>query len=476
MRSHAKEQAGIAAHKVDDWAHTHKALCAAFIAFALGSMALVGLGLSLSPHDLIMARQWRDQQWRHQTCTIEDVGIAYRGTCGTDVELMMTDSSHFRECRGPAESTETESKERKIWNAMPAGRCAKMGDKDFWYDTEHYDKPKDDPAELEIQEEEELGTERRLFENAFMSAAPRLLFRPKLRITSQTVNSGPGRLCHNGYLLWAAVNVLIINSTSPSSTAIAIPNASHGCAFEYGASAPSVTADWAAVTAMRTWLQSARELDCWVLDDDACVIAFHSGQVMLDAKGEEYKNMKRGATCCGILSFFFLMVAAYWRAQDKYGPCFCQDTTFSALPTQDPNELDESSPAVGQLAASSELAMSFATDSAGLSAQRIALRTASLDSCGSGKVSRERSFSRPSSRSASKPFSSEKSSGEARMEVPAGPTHAKGGRRVSIADIALAEMTGSAGAGASPEVDKSNSYGHLTTAARPSRSLRASTC
>lgn len=469
MRTRAKEKAHVALHTFDDWLHAHKSLGALGAAFVFGFFGLVGFGVALSPHDLVMAREWQDQRWRQLTCTVEDVGIAYRGNCGPDAELTTTGYSQFKECRGPSETIANRDKKRKAWDAMPAGRCAELGDQDFWRDTDHYDKPKKNPAELEMEEEEELGTERRLLAPALPPAVGRQLFRPKMRIRSQNVDSGPPVLCRNGYLLWATVQVLL--TSAPTSAGTPLPNASsptpptsRGCAFEYGASAPSVTADWAAVTGMMSWLQSAHRrrvsLDCWVLADNPCVIAFHSRQMLVDAKRSRYRNMERGASCCGVLSCLFVMLAVFWRSEAFLGTCLGHDqrSTFSALPTHDPSELEDGSPKVGRLASSSHPALSFLSDSANLSGEAPRSRTASWQPYGSEAAS------------AFGPTPS----GETRTEAPA-----KGkGRRVSALDIALAEMTASSGLGELPEFEQSEPLrAHLSThpGKRPGGALRAST-
>lgn len=428
MRTRAKERANNAFHTIDDWAHAHKVLAALVAALVWGFLGLVGLSLSLGPRDLVMAREWRDQRWRQLKCTVEDVGIAYRGNCETNVELMTgigADYRNFQECRGPSETKSSEAEKRKAWNGMPAGLCAIDGDRDFWSDTEHYDEPKENPAELEMDEEEELGTERRLLAPELATAAGRQLFR--MRIKSQSVQGASSLLCHNGYLLWAAVRVPLLNATSPSNSAMSPPNLSSPtlgrCAFEYGASAPSVTADWGAATRMMARLQSARQtqnsVDCWVLHDDACVIAFHSGQALADAMHSKYKNTTRGAYCCGLISSLFLMIAVYWRSQDVLGRYLGRQdpySTFSALPTHDPSDLDQPPSPPGA-------------------------RAASLKSYG------------PTS------------PGEIRTEVVSANAR---GRRVSALDIALAEMTEHLehfdDTRVTPELELPPSRSHLSTA------------
>lgn len=305
----------------DDW----KVVGAFGAAGILALLGVVGLVLSVSPRDLSFAREWRDQRWQQLACTVEDVGVAYRGNCDTDVELAMTQFTSFKECRGPSETVHNEAVERKSWDAMAAGRCAEHGDRDFWYDTGHTGGEEESPEELEEEEEEEWRHGRRLF------APPleRKLFGPLTQSIERI-------RCHNAYLLWAAVQVPLLNASLPSS---------HGCAFEYGASAPSVSDDWAGVRAMMDTLQAAYQrrdsIACWVLDDDACVVAFRSEHALANEERLEQGRMFSGASFCGLFSLMFLMLALYWRPSVVmliFGES--QHWTHAALPTDDPSELE----------------------------------------------------------------------------------------------------------------------------------------
>jgi len=272
---------------------------------------------------LVFAREWRDQRWRQLACTIEDVGVAYRGNCDTDVELKMTQYTGFKECRGPAETVDSEAVERKAWDDMAAGRCAGHGDRDFWYDTGHTGGEDQSAEELEEEEEKEWRHGRRLL----ALIRERKLFSPPIQINRIS--------CHNAYLLWAAVQVPFLNESLSSS---------HGCAYEYGASAPSVSADWAGVRIMMDTLQAAHQrrdtVACWVLDDDACVVAFRSEQALANQERLEQRRLTSGVSACGFLSLVLLMLGLYWRPSVLAPIVGGQRWTHAALATDDPSELE----------------------------------------------------------------------------------------------------------------------------------------
>lgn len=268
------------------------AQAAGFVALIFGTFALIGALYWWFPDDLIQDRVWASRPWVEMPCLVESTGIAYRGNCELNTTLRMTTYELFQECLGPNETSTHRLAIERQWEETPPGLCAARGD-------------------LAYEEAREGSIRRRLWGHV------EIPFRVE---------------CHNAYLLWAAVRVM--NGSDISSS-------EQHCAYEYGASNPSISGEWEDIVDKRKHLQlkavQNEAMPCWVLASeaqvaDACVIAFSNIRKVIELAREEESLMKKTGIACTVLT---LLASAYaccfhFRSEEK--------SSYRALPKSDPDD------------------------------------------------------------------------------------------------------------------------------------------
>lgn len=255
-------------------------------------LAFLGVINYFNPVDLKKAEAWAAQTWVETPCTVESIGIAYRGDCNTAVDLRMARWKKFGECstEDEAVTTDTSGNARSLKQQEPSvkGICAARTDRDF--------------VDIRDQSEKGLGP----------LAPPRHL------------DGFDRRHCNNGYLPWARVRTA---------------NASGGprwdrCAYEFGTAAPSVTGSWRGAQGMISELKSnvGRENGfwCWVLKSNPCIVAFHDQNLLAKQEREKAKLLNAFSVVCAVISAAALSLAGLWhcRGPDHGG--------HAALPTLSP--------------------------------------------------------------------------------------------------------------------------------------------
>lgn len=302
-------------HGKNTFAASNRTVVAFGCAVAFGLLALVGLAYYFNPTDLNYARLWAQQRWDKEQCRVIDIGVAYRGNCHMDVQIMMTQYNEFQECLGARESARDAQLVREAWDETNAGECADQGDKDYLLDTGHSLRPGETAEEVEKEAEES----RRLAEHdsrltgsqapgPLAGAARRLGFR------APAMMNLPNRLdCHNSYLLWVVMAV-------PNSTANGLTKVKRRCSYEFGSSAPSITGDWDSLKRMREKLDSARlaqaKVPCWILEDDGCVVSFHDEKLLTAEKKIENIEIEVSGALCGVCWIVSSALALYWYLED----------------------------------------------------------------------------------------------------------------------------------------------------------------
>lgn len=209
------------------------------------------------------ARSWAGMGWDLGNCAVESVGVAYRGTCPTDVLWQRSSRQDFAECDGPSELQPNSGQARA---QSPAGICDARANRLY---------------------QSRRGAENHAEE---VPASRRLL--PPMR-PPQREN------CYNDYLPWALV--WLSNDT--------VGGARRRCAYTHGASRPSIVHEWSSVTQTLAHLNAQLQSDgaeCWVLRSDECVVALdhHSGRTALDSSGELFvwgTNLVCGAFAFSVL-------------------------------------------------------------------------------------------------------------------------------------------------------------------------------
>lgn len=311
-------------HGKNHFIASNKTVVALGCAVAFGVLALVGVAYYFNPTDLNYARLWRDQRWIKELCSVADVGVAYRGNCHMDVQIMMTQYNKFEECEGPTESGRQAQLVREAWDDTAAGECADQGDQDYLLDTGHSVRPGETAEELEKEAEDS----RRLTNHDVGSADSSwrawpsvTALRRRLGFTGPVIMNLPNRLdCHNSYLMWAVMRV-------PNSTLDRLNNVSKGssrfmkrCSYEFGSSAPSITGDWKVLKHQKDQLEAAMKsgakVPCWILADDGCVVAFHDERILTDEKSSESFQIEVSGALCGVGWLISLMLSAYWYLED----------------------------------------------------------------------------------------------------------------------------------------------------------------
>mmetsp|Transcript_32736 Transcript_32736/g.90408 ORF Transcript_32736/g.90408 Transcript_32736/m.90408 type:complete len:380 (-) Transcript_32736:12-1151(-) len=283
--------------------HHHKVEAAASLALLFAFLTAIGIVFCVDPEDLQEARKWAKQPWVESFCTVEDAGIAYRGNCDTDATLTMVEYRDFAECMGPDMGTLDVTEVHLAWEASAPGRCALRGNDAF---------------------AGAAGPARRLGSSAYRPEhAP-----PRRRLDSVY---RPKFACHNSFLPWAVVRA---------------PNASGGkgvprCAYEFGASRPSITGDWLSVRRTLEHLRRARGVRggvvCWVLGHDDCVVAFHDRRLLEERALRERDRVRMHVTACGLLAALLASCAARWHCQ-KQGLWPSQPRGYHMpLPTAEPD-------------------------------------------------------------------------------------------------------------------------------------------
>lgn len=273
---------------------------------AFGVLSLMGLAHYVNPTDLNYARLWRDQPWAKQQCSVVDVGVAYRGNCHMNVDIMMTEYSNFEECLGGVESERDAQLVREAWDDTQAGECADQGDKDYLLDTGHTLQAGETAEQLEKEAEG-----RRLAPPDLASADDSWLARPpvaslrRLSFTGATIMNLPNRLdCHNSYLLWALMEVPNSTKGRPGNASRAQGKIKRRCSYEFGSSAPSIAGEWAKLKKQKAHLEAhmhaGAKVPCWILQDDDCVVAFHSESLLTAEKSTENFEIEASGAMCGI--------------------------------------------------------------------------------------------------------------------------------------------------------------------------------
>jgi len=306
------------------------------VSFGLGSLfamlAFVGVLNYIDPEDLHNAEKWEKQHWVEAPCDIEQAGIAYRGNCHMDVTLMMTRYNKFAECMGPEETSVNAPAIFSAWGKSEAGRCAAIGDDAY---RRHTGKQVNNPypAELPPTVEPPAG------EGAVAVAARRLpgagdgaavgsyndgsRVAAALRPQDLAARFLPGANidCHNNYLPWALVKVM--NESNYTNQ--------RRCAYEFGASAPSITGDWDAIMHLYHRLKGEKETTCWVLTDDDCVVAFEDQHLLTQRERRRNKLVIISGIICGTLAVIMLAVGCVWNCRER-GRCPLPTSMVGSLP------------------------------------------------------------------------------------------------------------------------------------------------
>lgn len=275
----------------------HKKELAAALSGLFCVLAVLGLVFGVDSGGLSSARNWAKQDWKQSICSVEDSGIAYRGSCQMDVTLMMTDFSDFAECMGPRHMLGEAKEVRKDWEATGPGRCAARGNEA--YAAAQGDAP---------------PTGRRLG-----------------KYWHERI------VCHNSYLPWAVLRVH--NSTGVGSlTRSGVAR----CAYEFGAVRPSITGDWDAALALLGKLKQARAggsgVLCWTLATDDCIVALRDQGVLTEKEQGERNLIRAHTLVCGALALLLGACVACWQWQEG-GLCEDPTTLHVALPTEEPEPL-----------------------------------------------------------------------------------------------------------------------------------------
>eukprot|EP00746_Dinoflagellata_sp_MGD_P143394 gnl/MRDRNA2_/MRDRNA2_76222_c0_seq2.p1 gnl/MRDRNA2_/MRDRNA2_76222_c0~~gnl/MRDRNA2_/MRDRNA2_76222_c0_seq2.p1 ORF type:complete len:383 (+),score=36.35 gnl/MRDRNA2_/MRDRNA2_76222_c0_seq2:85-1233(+) len=300
-------------------------------------LAFAGIKHAVNPSDSDLARKWAVQPWIPGFCEVEDVGIAYRGNCKTDVMNTGENANEFRfaECMGPDEEMYVNAHMQKAWQQSEAGMCAARGDQIFHI------------VHNDVDTKEALSD----------------------------MDTAKPSDCHNLYLPWALLRFdrmtatllerEILNRTSHSPKR---------CAYQFGASLPSLTADWEDITEMVEFLQSERDsyhsggrgkVQCWALKSDDCVVTYMDQRTLVGGTKSRVTLWVVSSVLCGILVaglVIYVFILFLRHPQASYDHCailcavcaacfaFCAACTnpqrrrreppggfHHSLPTQDPD-------------------------------------------------------------------------------------------------------------------------------------------
>lgn len=314
--------------------------------FAL--LACVGIINALNPSGMHLVQKWADKKWIKGHCQVEAVGIAYRGNCHTDVTLTMTTYNRFKECMGLPQKLGVNVKDTwKKWQHSQAGACAARGDLAFQMDTGEVFTGNDEGEIIGRSSFPSFSEDPRSLPNALEER-----FLPGARID-----------CHNNYLPWALLHIDrdLMSLIPGTDRFVAGNNGSAGikrCAYEFGASQPSLSGDWEEIMDMVTTLRQERDslahggvgkVACWVLQSDDCVVAFMDQRELVAAAQRRNTLSTVSGLLCGTLAVTAMLLACCWHLREQ-GWCHrCPETFMSVvcceppggfhrpLPTQDPD-------------------------------------------------------------------------------------------------------------------------------------------
>lgn len=275
---------------------SYKKEIAAALALVLGVLSALGILMWADQRDLTSAKSWARQPWIESSCTVEEVGVAYRGNCDLDVTLVRTAYQDFAECMGPHHRLGDVNAMKDEWEQTPPGLCEERGNLFYQGSQVHPNKAKT----------------RRL-----------AWYRPE-RVS-----------CHNSFLPWAMVK--LANTTGVGGTS--------RCAYQFGASLPSIIGDWDSTVLSMGRLQSMRGHQggslCWVLGSDYCVVAFRDQRALArQLLGERSFATTNWILCAGLAALLSLL-ALRWQLQE-HGACPLPSGGYHmALPTSElePEEL-----------------------------------------------------------------------------------------------------------------------------------------
>jgi len=331
------------------------------LAFLFAVLALCLGFYCLDSGDRQDSRRWARRPWIEASCSIRNVGVAYRGDCDMDSTLRMAHYQNFAECQGPSESGGSDIWAiRRAWKRSAPGRCARRGN--LVYSSSAGPPPVQvssssggadmasqaaaEAAQEEVEEADSIGDVSGGEEDEGEDFAEETSFGRRLQIAA-----GHHRSCHNGYLLWAEVVVKsdIGGAGVAPAGAQALPRGRPRCAYQFGAAAPSVTGDWRAVTGLLQRLQGSVGLAtgarCWYLPDEDCVVA-------LDEAGLLAQRASEGASLARKLCFVLIALAlgaaafaGYLHTRD-HGCCgiLPPQGYDSAVATSGPSAADEEVP------------------------------------------------------------------------------------------------------------------------------------
>lgn len=273
------------------------ALVVAGIFFLLCMVGVQNLFVATS---LVRQEAWAKEEWEELPCRMVNAGIAYRGSCDRDVTLTMVRYKHFAECMGPKEKLEQNAAVVMEWEKTEAGLCAERGDATYRAETGA-------PVDMEAED-------RRL----------------------QAGGIGGKRIqCQNTYLPWALVEVHDASGL-----------AKRHCAYQFGATQPSLTGDWHVINELLDRLEHAPDQTCWRLKSDSCVLAFEDQVVLVRAEQGENRILVVSGAICGGLAFLAALLACAFHVHDNnYYDLFGPPSGYeSALPCDDPHFMGPEAP------------------------------------------------------------------------------------------------------------------------------------
>jgi hypothetical protein len=264
-----------------DWSlqafsYTHGA---AALAFLLGISSIVVFNSA----DM-RANRWFKRDWRAEICMVEDVGVAYRGDCHLQQTSYVTSNQEFAECAGGWESDSNAARVEQDWKNTMVGKCAIRGNRDF-------------------------HTVGGLNEK---SAAERSLQWTTARLPRHRLN------CQDSYLPWASVSV-----SNGSGIIGSVTKSQRRCAFEFGATDPSVVGNWDDIelllSRLRMYRRSRSPIDCWVLHGDSCIVALTQERLLVQEENDENRIVLTIAVLFG-LSAICMGCSALYSCMLSLGP------------------------------------------------------------------------------------------------------------------------------------------------------------
>lgn len=367
--------------------HQYQKETVAFLSVVCAILAGCLLLYFLDARQINHDKRWADLPWIATSCTVLDVGVAYRGTCRLDTSFIAAPRHDFAECAGPADAEggkQDREAVRRAWLRTAAGQCATLGDRDYratkppaaagadgeelsdeGLDTTSAEVAGDDfgfsrrlrgdgvagdvaGSSRRLRDEapqrddgngtnatsaeaagEDVGVGQRLRDEEGTLALPwrrRLVngFRPRTQ----------AQLCHSAYLVWAQVR---------PANAAKLEAPRERCSYRFGASAPSITADWddaaRQLAALKARRHGQQALPCWRLRDGDCVVASSPLEELAAEQREGARTAKTIGFALAGAAALLALAGGYLHCQDN-GCCGMAPPGgyHISVPTGDPDD------------------------------------------------------------------------------------------------------------------------------------------